>query len=318
MAESANDVQIYRSADGEISLEVRTDGDTVWLNRAQLAALFGRDVKTIGKHVANARREELAGLSTVAKFATVQQEGPRLVEREVEHYNLDMILSVGYRVKSAEGVHFRRWATGVLKQYLIKGAAINEDRLRQIGEIVQILGRASDEIVSGIADVLSDYLPGLTMLRDYDEGAIEVGPGANPQWTLTIDEARDVISRAAGQFPSDRLFGTERGDALHGVIATIYQGFAGQELYPTVELKAANLLYLVVKDHPLADGNKRSGAALFVTFLAKNRALVGADRRPRIANNTLAAITLMIAMSDPREKELMIALLTRMLSAEAQ
>ena len=312
-----NDVALYESADGNVLLEVQTDGETVWLTQAQLATLFGRDVTVIRRHISNARREELSGISTSAKFALVQTEGTRVVERQVEHYNLDMIISVGYRVKSAEGVRFRRWATERLRDYLVKGYALNEQRLEQLGSIVQILARSSDELVAGVADVLAEYLPGLTLLRDYDEGSISAAPGAVPGWRLTLDEARSVIRQVAAEFPADELFGKERGDGLDGVLGAIYQGFGGHELYPTAEEKAANLLYLVVKDHPLSDGNKRSAAALFVTFLARNGLLLDNNGAPRITNNALAAITLMVAMSDPKEKDLMIALLVRMVSEDA-
>ncbi|RBP64657.1 virulence RhuM family protein [Brevibacterium sanguinis] len=174
-------VELYTTQDGETSLRVRTDAETVWLTRHQLATLFGRDVKTIGKHISNALREELEGEATVANFATVQREGERTVTRQVEHYNLDLIISVGYRVKSPEGVRFRKWATTVLRRYLIDGAALNERRLAEIGKIVRVLGRSNDELVAGVADVLSGYLPGLTMLRDFDEGHIEVTPASTPE-----------------------------------------------------------------------------------------------------------------------------------------
>lgn len=305
------DVALYRSHDGSVSVEVRTDGDDVWLTRLQLAALFGRDVKTIGKHVASARREELADLAVVAKFATTAADGKTY---HVEHYSLDMILSIGYRVKSAEGVYFRRWANEVLRQYLTTGAALNERRLEQLGSVVEILSRSTDELVSGVADVLAGYLPGLTLLRDYDDGHIDIAGGAVPGWMLTLQEAREVIAVVANEFPADGLFGKERGDALEGAIGAIYQSFGGQDLYPTAEDKAANLLYFVVKDHPLSDGNKRSAAALFITFLARNGLLNDAAGRQRVANNALAAITLMVAMSDPKEKDLMIALLIRMIT----
>ncbi len=311
------DIELYESADGSISLQVRTDAETVWLTQQQIATLFGRDVTVIRRHIANARREELEDMATSAKFALVQREGDREVERHVEHYNLDMVLSVGYRVKSPEGVRFRRWATERLRDYLVQGYALNEQRLEQLGSLVQILARSNDDLVAGVADVLAEYMPGLTLLRDYDEGRIDATLGAVPGWALTLDEARVVIAQVASEFPDDALFGTERGDALAGVIGTIYQGFAGQDLYPTVEEKAANLLYLVVKDHPLSDGNKRSAAALFVTFLARNGQLAGIGSVPRITNNALAAITLMVAMSDPKEKDLMIALLVRMVTEEA-
>lgn len=304
-------VELYRSASGDVELSVRTDGETAWLSRAQIAALFGRDVKTIGKHLANARREELAGLPVVAKFATTAADGKSY---QVEHYNIDMVLSVGYRVKSAEGIHFRRWASDVLRRYVLEGHAIDERRLLELGSIVQVLSRSSDELVAGVAEVVERYLPSLRALRAYDNGEIEQVAGTAPTWQLAYDEARSVIDRVAAEFPADTLFGGERGDALRGVIATIYQGFGGVELYPTVQSKAANLLYLVIKDHPLTDGNKRSAAALFVHFLQQNGALYTAGGVSRISNNALAAITLMVAMSDPKEKELMIALVISMLS----
>lgn len=306
-----DDIALYESQDGSLHLEVRTDRETVWLTRRQLAELFGRDVKTVGKHIGNARREELADVAVVAKFATTAADGKTY---NVEHYNLDMVLSVGYRVRSREGVHFRRWANEVLKRFLVEGAALNERRLAQLGSIVEILARSTDELVAGVADVLAGYLPGLTLLRDYDEGQIEVAPAVQPGWELTLAEARGVIAAVAAEFPADGLFGRERGDALGGVIGAIYQSFGGQDLYPTVEEKAANLLYFVVKDHPLSDGNKRSAAALFVTFLARNGVLNDAAGHPRISNNALAAITLMVAMSAPKEKDLMIALLVRMIT----
>lgn len=307
----AAQVVLYTTSDGHTTFEVHADGETVWLNRRQLAALFGRDAKTIGKHIGNALKEELEGIAVVAKFATTAADGKTY---QVEHYSLDMILSVGYRVKSSEGIHFRRWASDVLRRYVNDGAALNEWRLEQLGSVVRILARSTDELVAGVADVVAGYLPGLTLLRDYDEGHIGRISGREPGWTLTLDEARCVISRVGEEFETDSLFGKERGDALSGAIGAIYQGFAGQDLYPSIEEKAANLLYLVVKDHPLADGNKRSGAALFVTFLRHNGVLDG-PAGAVISNNALAAITLLVAMSDPKEKELMIALIMRMIAA---
>jgi prophage maintenance system killer protein len=316
MSEPARgEVELYASSDGSVALQVRTDGESFWVSRQQMADLFGRDVKTIGKHIANARREELDGESVVAKFATTAADGKTY---QVEHYDLDVVLAVGYRVKSPEGVHFRRWANDVLKRYMTAGAAVNAERLEQLGSIVSILSRSVDELVAGVADVLAGYLPGLQLLRDYDAGELDAAPGTAPGWTLTIDEARSVIAQVGRDFTEDALFGKERGGALQGVVESIYQGFGGQQLYPTVQEKAANLLYLIVKDHPLSDGNKRSGAALFVTFLSRNKILMDADGAPRISNNALAAITLLIAMSDPKEKDLMVALVVRMLSERAE
>lgn len=208
-------IEIFQSGDGGIQLDVRTAAGAVWLTRHQLATLYGRDIKTIGKHVANAQREELADTAVVAKFATTASDGKTY---QVEHFDLDMVLSVGYRVKSTEGVRFRRWANDVLRRYAVEGAALNEQRLSEIGKIVTVLARSSDELLAGVADVLSDYMPSLALLRDFDEGNIESLPAAVPAWILTLDEARSIIDRLAQEFPDDRLLGKERGDALDAVI----------------------------------------------------------------------------------------------------
>lgn len=313
-----NEIELYESADGSITLDVRTDGETVWLTQQQLAELFDTTQQNVSLHLRNVYSSgELDEASTHKEFLLVRREGSRDVRRAVVHYNLDAIISVGYRVQSATATRFRRWATDVLRRYLLEGVAVNERRLQELGQVVSILSRSSDELIAGVADVVARYLPGLALLRDYDEGTITAEPGAVPGWTLTLDEARAVVTRVATEFPDDGLFGRERGGALDGVIGAIYQSFGGRDLYPTVEEKGANLLYLVVKDHPLSDGNKRSAAALFVTFLAHNGLLLDADGRPRISNNALAAITLMIAMSDPNEKDLMIGLLIRMIAEAA-
>lgn len=316
--EPSGEVILYQRDDGAPAIEVRLDAETVWLSQQQIADLFQTSRENITMHLRNVFREgELDRAATRKDFLQVRQEGDRAVRRAVAHYNLDAVISVGYRVKSKVATQFRIWATERLRDYLVKGYAINEQRLEQLGSIVQILARSSDELVAGVADVLAEYLPGLALLRDYDEGRIDTAPGVIPGWTLTLGEARSVIAAVAAEFPDDGLFGKERGEALDGVIGAIYQGFGGQDLYPTVEEKAANLLYLVVKDHPLADGNKRSAAALFVTFLARNGQLTNAGGSPRVTNNALAAITLMVAMSDPKEKDLMISLLIRMITESA-
>ena len=308
-------IEFYASPDGDVSLEVRTDDETVWLTQNQIADLFQTTQQNVSGHLLNVYEEgELDETATHKDFLSVRREGTREVKRAVAHYNLDAILSVGYRVRSRTATQFRIWATQRLRDYLVRGFVQNERRLAEIGRIVTVLARSDDRLVAGVADVLAGYVPGLTILRDYDAGQLEPSPATAPEWTLTIEEARQVIAAARAHFADDTLFGRERGDALAGVIGTVYQGFAGHELYPTVEEKAANLLYLVVKDHPLSDGNKRSGAALFVTFLARNGQLTDAAGRSRISNNALAAMTLMVAMSDPKEKDLMIDLLVRMLT----
>jgi prophage maintenance system killer protein len=310
----AQNLELYRSASGEFELEVRADAETVWLSADQLSELFGREKSTISRHLRNVFEDgELERDAVVADFATTAADGKTY---QVTHYNLDVVISVGYRVKSAEGVSFRRWATQVLRQYLLEGVALNERRLAQLGSIVRVLARSTDELVAGVAEVIATYLPSLRTLRAYDEGEIELPNGDLPLAKLTYEEARVVIDEVAIEFLDDSLFGRERGDALRGVIDTIYQGFGGVELYDTVQEKASNLLYLVVKDHPLTDGNKRSAAALFVHFLARNGSLFDSHGVPRVSNNALAAITLMVAMSDPKEKGLMIALIASMLGDE--
>lgn len=314
---SEGQIIVYHQADGTADIKVRFEGETVWLTQQQIAELFGVTRTTIVEHIRHVYDEgELNESATCRKFRQVRQEGSRKVSRGISLYNLDLILSVGYRVKSATATLFRIWATERLRDYLVKGYAINQQRLDQIGRVVQILGRATDELVAGSADILATYLPGLELLRDYDEGRIAVSPNVKPGWTLTISETRQIIANLRKAFPQDDLLGNERGDKLQAVIGVIYQSFTGHDLYPTVEEKAANLLYLVVKDHPLSDGNKRTAAALFITFLAKNGILNDNNGYPRITSNALATLTLMVSMSNPKEKDIMIALVTRMIGSK--
>ena len=305
------DVVIYTAPGMELSLSLDREHDTVWASQAQIVELFGVDQSGVSRHI----RSIFKG-AEVDQESNMQKVHIPSSDRPVALYSLDVILAVGYRANSARAIEFRRWASGVLKQYMLAGAALNERRLAELGQVIQVLSRSTDELVAGVADVLAGYLPGLQLLRDYDDGQIDAAPGAIPGWELTTDEARTVIVQLAEAFPADALLGKERGHALDGIVGAIYQSFGGEDLYPTVEEKAANLLYLVVKDHPLADGNKRSAATLFVTFLARNGVLEGADGQPRVSNSALAALTLMVAMSDPKEKELMVSLLVRMISGE--
>jgi prophage maintenance system killer protein/prophage antirepressor-like protein len=305
-------IEIFESTDGVVSLELRTEGETVWASQADIEALFGIDQSGVSRHIRNILRSD-----EVVAESNMQKVHIASADRPVTFYSLDVVLAVGYRANSARAIEFRRWATDVLKRYMLTGIATNERRLQELNSLVNVLSRSTDQLVAGVAEVVARYLPSLRALRDYDEGDIPVVDGDVPTWTLTYDEARAVINEVGAEFPADALFGGERGEGLRGVVATIYQGFGGVDLYPTVQEKAANLLYLVVKDHPLTDGNKRSAAALFVHFLARNGALVDASGTARISNNALAAITLMVAMSDPKEKELMIALLVSMLSGDA-
>lgn len=320
MNEFNNSIIIYQPNTDQPAIDVRIEGETVWLSQRQMGELFGVDVRTISEHLSNVFSSgELEKEATIRKFRIVRREGTRNVTRSVEHYNLDAIISVGYRVKSATATQFRIWATKRLREYLVQGYSINQQRLEQLGQIVEVMARADNHLVAGTGEVLAAYLPSLQALRDYDEGTLSANDstGNAPVWQLTHAEAQAIIARARSEFPQDRLFGIENGDKLKSVVGTIYQSFAGQDLYPTTEQKAANLLYLMVKDHPLVDGNKRSAAALFIEFLAQNNLLFSADGTPLVSNNALAAMTLMVAMSNPQEKDLMVALVERLISPAA-
>ena len=306
-------LEIYRS-EGETQIEVRFENETVWLNRSQIGILFGRDIKTIGKHLTTIFSEgELVRLATVANFATVQNEGLREVERQIEFYNLDVIISLGYRVKSKEGTHFRQWATQRLKDYLIKGYAVNQERLSQLQQSFQLIREAalSDDFskaqVKEIIDVLADYALGLDILDGYDKQNLEMGMvQPNSIFQISYQEAKVAIEELRIKFGGSLLFGNEKDDSFKSSISTINQTFDSKELYPSIEEKAAHLLYFVVKNHSFTDGNKRIAAWLFVWYLAKNNYLLNSKGIPKMANNALAAITLMVALSKPEEKDLMI------------
>lgn len=317
MNEFNNSIIIYQPNTDQPAIDVRIEGETVWLSQRQMSVLFDTSSDNVGLHLKNIYAEgELLEEATTEDFSVVRQEGARQVRRSVRHYNLDAIISVGYRVKSATATQFRIWATKRLREYLVQGYSINQQRLEQLGQIVEVMARADNHLVVGTGEVLAAYLPSLQALRDYDEGTLSANDstGNAPVWQLTHADAQAIIARTRSEFPQDRLFGLENGDKLKSVVATIYQSFAGQDLYQTTEQKAANLLYLMVKDHPLVDGNKRSAAALFIEFLSRNNLLFSADGTPLVSNNALAAMTLMVAMSNPQEKDLMVALVERLIS----
>ena len=299
-----NEIVIFETEDKKISLTVTIEEENVWLTRNQMADLFERDVKTIGKHINNALKEEV-DLATVAKIATVQKEGERNVERQIEYYNLDMILSVGYRVKSHRGIEFRRWANSVLKQYILKGYAVNNNRIQQLGEVIRILKRTENSLDSKqVLTVVEKYSEALELLDSYDHQTMKRPKGNTADYTLTYEECRKVISEMRFGDESD-LFGKEKDDSFKGSIGNIYQSFGGQELYPTLEEKAAHLLYFITKNHSFFDGNKRIAAAMFLYFLDKNGALFEEGNK-RIDDHTLVALTIMIAESRPEEMEMMI------------
>lgn len=306
---------IFKAQDGNIKLDVNIDKDTVWLSLEQMSELFERDKSTISRHIKNVFKEgELSENSTVAKFATVQNEGNRNVERMIENYNLDVIISVGYRVKSQRGVEFRKWANSVLKDYILKGYAVNNNRINELGEVIRIMKRANENQIEGkqILDVIEKYTLALDLLDDYDHQKIEKPKGNTATYTLGYEECRKVIDGM--KFGSEsELFGNEKDDSFKSSINAIYQTFGGQDVYPTLEEKAANLLYLITKNHSFSDGNKRIAAALFLYFLDKNNALF-IDGKKVIDDYTLVAVTIMTAESKPDEKDTMIKLIMNFLN----
>jgi len=311
-----NEIVLFETEDKEITLNVKVDQDTVWLNRNQMADLFGRDVKTIGKHINNALKEELDN-STVANFATVQNEGGRDVERNIDYYNLDMIISVGYRVKSQRGIEFRRWANKVLKDYIIKGYAINDKRLEALQKTVEIQAKMLATAIEGDSDevlkAVNLYTQALTLLDKYDHQSLEKPEGNQPIYRITYADCRAMVDRMEDSFKSD-VFGVEKEPGkIEGILAAVYQDIFGGEVYPSLEEKAANLLYFMIKDHPFADGCKRIAASLFLEFLNRNNALFR-DGHKVISDGALVAITLMIAESDPKEKDIMTTMVMNLLS----
>ncbi len=313
--EKKTELVIFKAQDGNIKLDVNIDKDTVWLSLEQMSELFERDKSTISRHIKNVFKEgELSENSTVAKFATVQNEGNRNVERMIENYNLDVIISVGYRVKSKRGVEFRKWANSVLKDYILKGYAVNNNRINELGEVIRIMKRAkSNQIESNqLLDVIEKYTLALDLLDDYDHQKIEKPKGNTATYTLEYEECRKVIDGM--KFGSEsELFGNEKDNSFKSSINAIYQTFGGQDVYPTLEEKAANLLYLITKNHSFSDGNKRIAAALFLYFLDKNNALF-IDGKKIIDDYTLVAVTIMTAESKPDEKDTMIKLIMNFLS----
>ena len=301
-----NELVLFESQDKSISLNVPLKNDSVWLNRNQVAELFDRDVKTIGKHVNSAIREELAGLPVVAKFATTAADGKTYM---VDYYDLDVIISVGYRVKSQRGVEFRKWANRVLRQYIMEGYAVNHNRILELGEVIRIMKRTQKSLdAQQVLAVIERYSTALDLLDDYDHQTMRRPKGSEATYVLTYEECRNVIDSM--RFGNESaLFGNEKDDSFKGSIGNIYQSFAGQEAYPTLEEKAANLLYFVTKNHSFSDGNKRIAAAIFLYFLDKNEVLFDDAGNKRIDDHTLVALTIMIAESRPEEKEMMISVI---------
>lgn len=309
-----NEIIFYKNGELELPVEITPDKETVWLNRNQLATLFDRDVKTIGKHINNALKEELDS-SVVAKFATTASDGKSY---KVDYYNLDMIISVGYRVKSTRGTEFRRWANKILKDYIVQGYAANKRRLAALNRVVEI----QSNIIAGtleldsekVLEVIKKYTLGLEMLDNYDHQTISKPKLTTHEiYKLTYEECRNLISKMSYSETS-AIFGQEKGNnALKGIIDSIYQSAFGKEAYPSVEEKAANLLYFIIKDHPFVDGCKRIAATTFLYFLDMNQILYR-DNKKILSDSTLVALTLLIAESKPQEKETIIDIIVNFLT----
>ena len=315
---------IYQTEDGQTQIDVRLENETVWLTQAQMAELFDKDRTVIGRHIRNIyKEEELEQDITCAKFAHMGSEGDQRYEYTA--YNLDVIISVGYRVNSKRGVKFRQWANKVLKQYLIQGYAVNERiRHEQIGELRQLVGMLgrtlqnqslSTEENRALFEVVTDYTYALDTLDNYDYERLSIDKTTKEEpFHATYENAMEAINGLREKFGGSVLFGNEKDDSFKSSIGQIYQTFGGEELYPSVEEKAAMLLYLVTKNHSFSDGNKRIAATLFLWFLNNNHILYREDGSKRLADNTLVALTLMIAESKTEEKDVMVKVVVNLIN----
>jgi prophage maintenance system killer protein len=327
--DSNNQIIIYQTEDGQTQVDVRMENDMIWLTRQQIADLFGRDYKTISKHINNALKEELADSVVVAKFANTTCHGAiegKTQTHDIDYFNLEVITSVGYRVKSKRGVQFRQWANRVLKQYLIKGYAVNERvRKEQIGELRQLVGMLgrtiqnqpllSNDETNALFQVVTDYTYALDTLDNYDYERLTINKTTKEEsFHATYENAMRAIDGLREKFGGSVLFGNEKDDSFKSSIGQIYQTFGGEELYPSVEEKAAMLLYLVTKNHSFSDGNKRIAATLFLWFLNGNSILYHPDGTKRIADSTLVALTLMIAESRTEEKDVMVKVVVNLIN----
>ena len=322
-----NKILIYQTEDGQTQVDVRMENDTVWLTQAQMAELFQTDRTSIVRHINNIYKvEELEREATCAKIAQVQIEGNRKVTRNIPYFNLDMIISVGYRVKSQRGVKFRQWANRILKQYLVKGYAVNDrlrrDQLGELRQLVQVVGRTlqHQDITAtadgqALFDVVVDYTYALDTLDNYDYERLTIERTTSDEpFRATYENAMAEIRRLHDKFGGSKWFGNEKDDSFKSSIGQIYQTFGGEELYPSVEEKAAMLLYLVTKNHSFSDGNKRIAATLFLWFLNNNGILYRPDGTKRLADNTLVALTLMIAESRTEEKDVMVKVVVNLIN----
>lgn len=334
MAEQKGDIVIYRTEDGKTALDVTLEEQTVWLTQAQMARLFDKDVRTMSEHIANLYREkELPKDSTIRKFRIVRKEGKREVERQIDHFNLDVIISVGYRVKSKRGTQFRIWATNLLRDHLVRGYTVNEKRLQESKQRLKEL-QAAVELVeeakavktlsttetAGLLTVITEYTRSWLLLHQYDAGTMTTKElHRRVRFRITEDEAKKTIGQLwktlMQRDEASDLFGQERQrGVLKGILGSVEQTFGGSELYASIEEKAANLLYFLVKDHPFVDGNKRIASLLFIWFLEKNNHLSTPEGVRKLNDNALVALTLLVAESNPKQKQIMIKLIINLIS----
>lgn len=317
-------IALYQTSDGATLLTVHLEKETVWLTQKQMAELFGKTVPTINEHVKNVFKEgELEESAVIRNFRITAADGKSY---DTSHYNLDVIISVGYRVKSQQGTRFRQWATGVLRDHIVKGYTVNEQRLREesaklqaMRQTVELLARTltNQELVSDtgrdVLRVITDYAYALTLLDRYDHGTLAIeGVTKKALHVIQYEEAIGIVASMKGEF--DGLFGLEKDQGFKSALGAIYQTFGGEELYPSVEEKGANLLYFVVKNHAFSDGNKRIAAALFIYFLGRNGILYRPDGSKRLADNALVALTLLIAESRPEEKETIVKVIVNLIN----
>lgn len=297
-----NEIVIFESEDSTVSLDVAVEDETVWLTQAQMVELFGRSVSVISRHIHNVFEESEVDEKSNLHFLQIPNS-----DRPVAYYSLDVIISVGYRVKSKRGVEFRKWANRVLKDYIMKGYAVNHNRINQLGEVIQIMKRVESELdTKQVLTVIERYNLALDLLDDYDHQRLEKPQGTKAVHVLKYEECRAIIDSMKFA-ENSTLFGNEKDESFRGSIGAIYQTFGGKEVYPSLEEKAANLLYFLTKNHSFSDGNKRIAATLFLYFLDRNNALI-CNGQKMIDDYALAAITIMIAESKPEEKEMMVNL----------
>lgn len=325
-APSRGEIILYQTADGRTSIDVKLENETVWLSKEQMATLFERDRTVISRHIKNIYEEgELIQDITCAKFAHMGSDADQTYITEL--YNLDVIISVGYRVKSKRGTQFRIWANSVLKEYLIKGYAISNDLAQQkyddLKALVDVMGRTmgyldspADDQIKSIFDVVKDYTYALDTLDSYDYQTLSIRSTSKECFHATYENAMEVINDLKAKFGESSLFGNEKDQSFHSSIGQIYQTWDGIDLYPSVEEKAAMLLYLVVKNHSFSDGNKRIAATLFLWFMENNRILYSSDGHKRIADNALVALTLMIAESKTEEMDMMVKVVVNLINGD--